>query len=107
MSSVSQGAAVLDGGPDDFEFEADDVTGVQQMKVSLSSREGDGLPITAPAWSVARALAVRMRLPTDVPWALRSGETGAFLDESRPIVEQIPRHSRLTLTPKAHLGSWA
>jgi hypothetical protein len=45
-----------------------------------------------------------MALPGNVPWALRDEATGAYLDEEKPIGAQIETGSKVTLTPKTHLG---
>ena len=58
---------------------------------------------SVPAGAVARTLAQRMELPTDVPWALRD-DCGALLDDDRQIGEQIDADAKVTLTPKTHLG---
>jgi hypothetical protein len=105
MSNNGNGTAVLERPLGDFEIEADDVTGYQRLTVPLSAPGGRGLPLTAPASAVARALADRMRLPDDVSYALRDENSGAFLDENRPIGDQVRPGSRVTMTPKAHLGA--
>lgn len=65
--------------------------------------EVEDLDGSIPAGEVAQTLAARMELPTNVPWALRNDQ-GSFLDETQEIGVQIEEDSRLTLTPKAHLG---
>jgi hypothetical protein len=86
-----------------FEFEATDVTGTHS--VTVSSRDVD-IKLT-PTWAVTRSLVARMALPGNVPWALRDEDTGAFLDEDEPIGAQIQTGSKVTLTPKTHLGGQA
>jgi hypothetical protein len=76
-------------------FRATDVTG--SLEVEAEMQPG------VPAGAVARTLAQRMELPTDVPWALRD-DRGAFLDDERQIGEQIAADATVTLTPKTHLG---
>jgi hypothetical protein len=83
-----------------FEIEATDVTGTQC--VTVSSRDLD-LGQT-PTWAVTRSLVARMALPGNVPWALRDEATGAYLDEEKPIGAQVETGSKVTLTPKTHLG---
>ena len=83
--------------PNGFRFEVADVTGSHVMDVSDMNR---GTPVQA----VATALAERMDLPRDTPWALREERTGSYLDDQRAIGEQVASEARLTLTPKAHLG---
>ncbi len=104
MSAQSNGTAVLDPAAEGFEIEAGDVTGYQSMRVPLSPPGGAGMPLASPAGSVARALAARMRLPDDVPWILRDEATGSFLQEDRPIGDQLRPGCKVVLTPKAHLG---
>jgi hypothetical protein len=43
-------------------------------------------------------------LPENVPWALRDEQTSAYLDDARPIGEQLHPGARVTVTPKTHLG---
>lgn len=74
---------------------ATDVTGSLEIDAELQPG--------APAGAVARMLAQRMELPTDVPWALRD-DRGAFLDDERQLGEQLEADARVTLTPKTHLG---
>ena len=77
---------------------ATDVTG------SLLAETDDILRGT-PAGAVAQVFADRMELPANVPWALRDDRTGQYLDDQKPIDEQISdTEARLTLTPKTHLG---
>jgi hypothetical protein len=57
-----------------------------------------------PAGAVAKALAVRMALPENVPWALRDETTSAFLEDDKPIGDQLGLGARVTVTPKTHLG---
>jgi hypothetical protein len=79
-----------------FRFQATDVTGTLEMDVA-------DLQSSVPAGAVARTLAQRMALPTNVPWALRD-DRGSFLDDEREIGEQIAPDAKVTLTPKTHLG---
>ncbi|NIP94932.1 MAG: hypothetical protein GWO24_16400 [Akkermansiaceae bacterium] len=88
--SGSSAAAVLD-------LDVIDVTASREVQAR-------GVEHTTPAGSVARALAARMALPNDVPWALRHDRTGVILDEESPIGEQVETGSRVVLTPKSHLG---
>ena len=93
-------AVVPDTLPDDFvDFDAVDVTGTHEARASRIQR---GLP----AQAVASALAARMSLPGNVPWTLHDS-SGAFLDDSRPIGDQVGPGARLTVTPKTHLGAGA
>ena len=59
---------------------------------------------TLPARAVAHALAAKMLLPQNTPWALRDEDTSVYLDDETAIGEQVSPGARLTVTPKAHLG---
>jgi hypothetical protein len=80
-----------------FDFEATDVTGTRTVVAR-------GVQRTLPAGAVANALANRMSLPTNVPWALRDETTSVFLDDTTAIGDQIGPDARVTVTPKTHLG---
>jgi len=80
-----------------FHFEARDVTGTHILEARNVQR-------ATPAGAVASALAARMALPRNVPWMLRDDTTGAVLDESKPVGEQIESGAKVVLSPKAHLG---
>jgi hypothetical protein len=88
---------VLPAGTEPISFEVVDVTGSLRL-VAEDVEPG------MPAEVVARTLAARMRLPDSVPWGLRSDETSEFLDERRPIGEQIAPGAQVTVVPKTHLG---
>ena len=97
--STRQAAVAEPEGPaaETFSFEASDVTGTQTVVANDVQR-------ILPAGAVARSLAAWMKLPDNVPWALRNESTSAFLDEERPIGEQIRPGAKVTVTPKTHLG---
>ncbi len=78
-------------------FTATDVTGTHTVEAADVQR-------ALPAGAVARAIADKIGLPRDVPWALRSDSTSAFLDEDVAIGDQIESDTRLTIFPKTHLG---
>ncbi len=78
-------------------FEAQNVTETDLVSVS-------GVPASLPASAVAESLAARMSLPQNEPWALREDSTGAYLDDDKPIGEQIQPGARVTVTPRGHLG---
>ena len=78
-----------------FRLRATDVTGSLELEAELQA--------SVPAGAVARWLAQRLELPTDVPWALRD-DRGAFLDDERQIGEQLEADARVTIVPKTHLG---
>jgi hypothetical protein len=80
-----------------FHFVATDVTNTHLVDATDLDRN-------TPAFAVANALAAQMDLPQGTPWALREDSTGTYLDDNRAIGEQIAEGSRLTLTPKTHLG---
>lgn len=80
-----------------LEFEATDVTGTH----NVVARD---VQSSLPAGAVASALAHRMSLPADVPWALRDERSSAFLDDGVAIGDQIETKARLTVVPKSHLG---
>ena len=78
-------------------LEATDVTGTHTLEL-------DGVQESIPAGLLAQAIAARMELPQNVPWALRDDATGMFLEDARPIGDQVESASKVTVTPKAHLG---
>ena len=80
-----------------IEFEASDVTGTHTVKVSDVQR-------SLPAGTLAKAIAARMALPDNVPWVLRDDTTSAFLEEDKPIGDQIGPDAKITITPLTHLG---
>jgi hypothetical protein len=81
--------------PQSLRIRATDVTGSLEIDAEL--------PSGVPAGAVARLLAQRMELPSDVPWALRD-DRGEFLDDERQLGAQLDADARVTLTPKTHLG---
>ncbi len=83
-------------GEDFFSFTARDVTGSTVASARFQR--------SAPTSAVAKALATRMQLPSDVPWALRDARQGRFLDESKAIGEQVDEGAQVDVVPKAHLG---
>lgn len=85
----------IDGG-DMFRFELSDVTGTHHVVA-------DDVQSSLPAGAFASAVAARMSLPENVPWSLHTDE-GEFLEDDRPIGEQVPTDTRLWVSPKTHLG---
>ena len=78
-------------------FSVSDVTGT----ISLEKENIQGsLPVAA----VASSLVTEMQLPENVPWGLRNDQTSEFLDDQKPISEQIESGTSVTVTPKTHLG---
>jgi hypothetical protein len=73
-----------------------DVTGCQSHQVTFEPQ--------APVATVARALVDHMHLPGDVAWMLRDDHSSRYLDETRPLGEQLRTGAQVTMTPKAHLG---
>jgi hypothetical protein len=80
-----------------FDFEVTDVTGTNSFTARNVQR-------ALPAGAVATSLVDRMLLPRSSPWVLRDDSTSAYLDDSRPIGEQIGPNAKVTITPKTHLG---
>jgi hypothetical protein len=78
-------------------FRAANVTGTQEIPVEF------GRNLSARA--VTDSIAHRMSLPDDVPWTLRDDDSSAYIDEERPIGDQIEPGARLTITPKTHLAA--
>ncbi|MBM4018185.1 MAG: hypothetical protein FJ288_07625 [Planctomycetes bacterium] len=78
-------------------FEVTNCTGTETVNVT-------GVQATLPAGAVAAAVADRMSLPPNTPWALRDDSRGVFLEDEKAIGEQVVPGARLTVTPKAHLG---
>ena len=77
-------------------FRAGNVTGTRELPVEIGRDLSAG--------DVADVIADRMSLPDDVSWVLRDDQSSAFLDESRPIGEQLAPGAHVTVTPKTHLG---
>jgi hypothetical protein len=78
-------------------FQATNVTGTQEIPFEFGRN--------LPARAVTDSIASRMALPEDVPWTLRDDDSSAYLDEERPIGDQIAPGARLTITPKTHLAA--
>ena len=76
-------------------FLASTVTGTQSLPMSIDG----GLS----ARSVADSIADRMALPDDASWVLRNDDS-TYLDDGRPIGEQIEPGSNVSIAPRAHLG---
>jgi len=54
--------------------------------------------------AVTASLAALMQLPENVPWGVRDDITSTFLDDNKPIGDQLQPGSNVTVTPKTHLG---
>ena len=77
-------------------FQATTVTGSQEIPVEIEP----GISVRAVTDSIAH----RMGLPQDVAWSLRDDGSSVYLDDSRPIGDQIESGTRISVTPKTHLG---
>lgn len=82
--------------PDVLRFRAVTVTGSQELPVEVGA--------DASVRSVAESIAVRMQLPGDVPWALRDDSNSVYLDDDRPIGDQLDADARVAIAPRTHLG---
>lgn len=80
-----------------FTLFAEDVTGTHTV-------EAPDVPTATLAGAVAQTLAVRMGLPQNVPWTLRNDRSGQYLEEEVEIGRQVESGTKLTVTPKTHLG---
>ena len=84
--------------PRAISFTARDITGVHEITV-------DDVPGDAPAGDVARSLANRLNLPTNVPWSLRSDTSAEYLKDDVALASQLPETgAKLTISPRTHLG---
>ncbi|MEZ6014662.1 MAG: hypothetical protein R3F49_06090 [Planctomycetota bacterium] len=77
-------------------FRATNVTGTRTLDLEVAR--------DVSARSVAEDLMTIMQLPNDVSWVLRNDRSAAFLDEAGAIGDQLEPGTRVTLTPRAHLG---
>lgn len=77
-------------------FRASNVTGTRALDLEVERG--------VPAREVAEDLVRLMQLPTDVSWVLRNDRSAAFLEEGRAIGDQLDPGTRVTLTPRPHLG---
>lgn len=77
-------------------FRATNVIGSRELPIEVGRELSAG--------DVTDVIVNRMSLPDDVTWVLRDDRSSAFLDESRPIGDQIEPGARVTVTPKTHLG---
>jgi len=93
MTSGSASGAV-----ETMDFLATDITNTMRVKAQ-------GVQSGTPVSAVAKSLAASMRLPVNVPWAIRDDRTSRFLDDFRPIGDQIEPDSSVTICPKTHLGA--
>jgi hypothetical protein len=99
MNEFEGGTALLDAPESEtFDFQVTDVTRSRTLRARNVQR-------SLPAGAVARSLAAHLKMPDNVPWTLRSDKSSAYLDEKRPIGEQIEPNSQVTLSPVTHLGA--
>jgi hypothetical protein len=77
-------------------FQAANITGTQEIPIEI----GSGVSVQ----SVTDSIAHRMALPGDVAWTLRDDGSSGYLDEERPIGDQIKPGAHVTITPKTHLA---
>jgi hypothetical protein len=96
MSQLIPSETSQSGTPDILVFHAASVTGSQEIPVEVGP--------TTSVGAVADSIALRMALPSDVAWGLRDDDSSAFLDDSRPIGDQIEPGAHVTVIPKTHLG---
>jgi len=91
-------APVLDAPEaDTLSFTATDVTQTREVTAVFQR--------SAPVRTVTRALAQRMALPENVPWALRN-DRSEYLDEDKPIGEQLENTGEsVCVVPRTHLGA--
>ncbi len=82
--------------PEVVSFHAATVSGSQEIPIEIERK----LSVRA----VTDSIATRMGLPQDVAWSLRDDGSSAYLDENRPIGEQIEPGARVSVTPRTHLG---
>jgi hypothetical protein len=94
--SVETLIPTIDSPTENFNFTAADITGTRSSVASV--------PPTLPTHSVIETLVAEMSLPQNVPFGLREESTGMFLDDAKPIGEQIGPDAKVTITPKTHLG---
>ncbi len=82
-----------------FRFRVRDVMDTMELEVTDIERG-------TPAAAVAQAMASRMELPGEVAYVLRDERNGSWLQDDRPVDEQIDEATDVTLrlTPKARLG---
>ncbi len=83
--------------PATLDFEVSNVTDTRSFAAS-------GVDASLPANAVAKALSAELNLPQNVCWLIRDDQSAAFLEEGKAIGEQLSPGSRVTLTPRAHLG---
>jgi hypothetical protein len=96
LESISTATENEDTSETTLSFEAADVTGTHTAEANVQPM--------LPAHAVAASLVASMSLPQNVPYGLRDDSTGAFLDDAKPIGEQIGPNAKVTITPKTHLG---
>ena len=84
-------------GEEAFILRASNVTGTQEIPVELDRATTVG--------AITESIAHRMALPDDVVWGLRDDDSSAFLDDTRPVGDQLKPGAHVTAIPKTHLGA--
>jgi len=84
-------------GGDAFILRASNVTGTQEIPIEVDRATSVG--------AITESIAHRMSLPDDVAWGLRDDDSSAFLDDTRPIGDQVEPGAHVTAIPKTHLGA--
>jgi len=82
---------------DAFVLRASNVTGTQEIPVEVDRATTVG--------AITESIAHRMALPDDVAWGLRDDTSSAFLDDTRPIGDQVKPGAHVTAIPRTHLGA--
>lgn len=89
--------ATLDPPETGFSLEVGNVTGSRSFMA-------EDIDPADSAGNVAQALAAELSLPRNVTWVLRDDTSSAFLDGDQAIGDQVKTGSKVSLTPRAHLG---
>ncbi len=83
--------------PDLLTFRAGNILGTQHVPVEVAR--------SRLVSDVTKSIIDKMALPTDVSWALRDDGSSAYLDDEKPIGDQLAPGASATVTPRAHLGA--
>ena len=98
MTTVEVLPTTRASGPGTVSLTARDIAGLNEITVT-------DMPGAAPVGDVARSLANRLNLPTDVPWSLRNDRSGEYLKDDADLASQVPEAgAKFTITPRTHLG---
>ena len=98
MRAVEETTATLETtDTETISFTVSDITASRESDFQFDRR--------TPVKAVTAAIATRLGLPTATPWALRNDRSSAYLDDARPVGDQIaPEGEHVTVIPRAHLG---